>query len=198
MEMAAVMTKTKYMKAAVCLLLCLTVLSLTLFMDYQEAHAFAPALVLAAYAVPEAVQIVGAVLVAAGLTWTLDAAGQKVSEWFYANCAPTIKQGIADMIGTASNGIATVSTDIWNYARDWVRTNYSVGDNTSTINYHEYPADSGNVPFTADTQTTTPVYSILSITIGGHVYSVTETDNGSNKTVNVTMDGSTKDSNHRK
>jgi hypothetical protein len=44
-------------------------LAFTFYCDYQEVHALLPALVLGGIAIPEAVQMVGALLVAAGLTW---------------------------------------------------------------------------------------------------------------------------------
>ncbi len=120
-----------------CLLLSVLIIMLCTYGQYQEAYAFAPALVLAGYAVPEAVAIVGTVLCAAGLTWAGQAAIDATCDWFYANCTPAIKQGIADMIGTASNGIAQVSDEVWGYARDWVQAHYAIDENTMTNHYYD-------------------------------------------------------------
>lgn len=127
----------KMAQRLLCLFLSILVTFLSIYIQYQEAYAIAPALVLAGYAIPEAVTIVGALLCAAGLTWAADTAIDYTCDWFYANCAPAIKQGIADMISTASNGIAHVSDEVWNYTRDWVQSHYTVGENMITTHYYD-------------------------------------------------------------
>ena len=87
-----------------CLFLSVLIIVRCIYDQYQKAYAFVPALVLAGYAVPGAVSIVGTLLCAAGLTWAGQTAIDATCGWFYAKCAPAIKQGIADMIGTASDG----------------------------------------------------------------------------------------------
>lgn len=188
MEYAMKVTTRKYPKAVICFLLCLAVLCLTFLTDYQEAYAFFP-LVLAA--VPEAVYIVSALLVAAGITFTYNTALDSISELYYKQCAPAIKQGISDMIDAASNGIANVTTDVWNSARSWVQSQFLPGENTYTVNYHSFVRDGITIPYTIGAAAGQG-YPLESgqITWDGVTYTWSLTDYiGTNKTLNLYKNG---------
>ncbi len=182
-----------------CFLLSILIIILCIYVQYQEAYAFAPALVLAGYAVPEAVTIVGTLLCAAGLTWAGQTAIDATSDWFYANCTPAIKQGIADMIGTASNGIAQVSDEVWNYARDWVQAHYAVGENTITTHYYDATLQTtvGSDIYTnylpanyAVPYTEFPVVLPSTFTVGLDTYEIVVSDYiGTNKRISLKKNG---------
>ena len=134
MEITKKIMKIKLLKMTICFILCLATLTLTFMADYQEVHA-AP-LIIGGIAIPAAVQIIGALLVAAGLTWAYNEAVDAAADWYFSEIAPGIRQGVIDMVQSASNGIANVSEEVWNATVDWVNSRYDVGTNDITKKYY--------------------------------------------------------------
>lgn len=126
--------ETKLLKIAIMLFLTLCIITTTFYLDYQEVHA--TPLVLAGILIPEAVQIIGALLVAAGLTYATNEAIDYTANWYWSEIAPEIRDGVFSMVESASNGIASVSQNVWNSAVEWVNSNFNVGENTVTRNYY--------------------------------------------------------------
>lgn len=90
MEYAMKLTTKKYPKAAICFFLCLAVLCLTFYIDYQEVHAIFPAIVVAGVLIPEAVVVISGLLAAAGVTVASVEASKAVSNWYYNEVQPSI------------------------------------------------------------------------------------------------------------
>lgn len=150
-------------------------MGLTFVLDYQDCQAIVPAIVLAGVAIPEAVMIVGALLVAAGVTYVADSAIDRATEDFYSQCVPEIKQSIIDIASSAENGIASVSDSVWNYTRDWVQENYIHGSNTYETIYHIAEFDDGLYPYLISgtyTDEQAFYYKFDTITWQGDVYTI--------------------------
>ncbi|PNT90897.1 hypothetical protein [Clostridium thermosuccinogenes] len=128
--------KYKFLKIALIMLLSLIIIVSSVLNQYLEAYAFAPALVLAGWAIPEAVTIIGALLCAAGLTWAADKAIEKTVDWFVADVAPAIRDGLYDMVTSAKDGIARVSNEIWTETRNWIQDKFVQGEQVITKHYY--------------------------------------------------------------
>lgn len=139
MELTIRLMKHKYLKAAICFVLCLASLLLTFYVQYQEVYAILPAIVIGGVLIPKAVVIIGSLLAAAGLTCLTVTAAESVSNWYYNELKPAIKTKVINMVSNAIDtyaNIAYVEEDVWEDAVGFVNYNYNVGENEMTKNYY--------------------------------------------------------------
>lgn len=135
----------------------------------MEVKAFAPALVLAGVAIPEAVTIGGALLAAAGLTFAGDYAIDSAVNWFYSNAAPSLREAFVSACGTLSNGIVSVGDELWNGVQGWVNGTFVQGLNQISNTLHTLALGGQQIPYSFNAA---EAYSIgNSVTIGGDTFS---------------------------
>lgn len=173
-------------KRLLCFILCLLVLTITILIQQQECYAFLPALVLA----PEAVELAGALLVAAGITFTAPEAIQACANWWYSSAGQQVRTQFADAVNSTVNGIAQVSDTVWQNVSSWVRSKFTTGIQTVISNYQSVNLDNGQpFPFCFNgSNTTCDIYPISSVTWQGSTWILKYTD-ATNPTLSINKDG---------
>jgi len=137
MKLALKIHRTKYIKRILCITLCLMIMLVTFISDMQECKAMAPAVAIGGWAIAGAAAIIGAVLVAQGLTFTDENSLSKVVDWFVSGSDSTLRDHLYDMcLNFAINGVLSIPDEVWTGSRDFVQSNFTVGNQTITKHFY--------------------------------------------------------------
>jgi len=120
-----------------------------MFFQYTVARA---SIATVALALTEAAEIAGVatILTAAGITIAAGASVYGVAKWWYSSAGEEVRQSIKNALTYMVDGTITLTNDIWESARDFVQTTFTVGANLGDIgHYYEYTDSEGLVyPYT--------------------------------------------------
>ena len=112
---------------SVLLVVCI-IFSITLG-TYIQCSASLVMLPIIGWAIPQSVAIVGSLLIAAGVTFTANKAIEYTVDWFIDKLNVTQRQKVYDMCMNAEDGIANIDEETWNFTRDIIQSNFTVGEN---------------------------------------------------------------------
>ncbi len=152
------------LKKVLCIVLCIMILFTSWVMQTQQCHAIAFALT------PQAIKILGAIFISAGIIYTSGDSIQKISNWWFTTAAPALKEELSKIVNGIKNGVVTLTDDLWHSVRDFVREHFGVGANEVTNTLHVVNLDDTPIPYSVNANEIYPLGGAF--TLQGHTYTL--------------------------
>lgn len=152
------------LKKILCIVLCILILFTSWAIQIQQSYAYAWALT------PQAMKVLGALLLSAGIIYTSSDSIPKITNWWYSTAAPALKEELSKAVNGIKNGVVTLTDELWNSVRSFVREHFGIGANEVTNTLHVVNLDETVLPYSVNT---TEIYPIGgAFTLQGHTYSL--------------------------